>query len=471
MKKTGMWSSGLLVIFKVQIKNAKFIRHGLQSAEIMVYLRGIVNFMIPHILNISVHAENSSYISTGRVLTGKLNTGTQKNKPLSLLKKYIHFSDFISMKMNIQLSVILILIMAYLPIYSQNVLKSDDPLGDSYIINNLEMESAIAPDADTSESLNGEILYDDSFNDSIKTTGKNIKRKTPDLTPVKVLQKKDSRWHLAEYRVKKFDNIWKIAKKNGVRASDIISLNNLSSKGIIKENDILLVPSKTGVEYKIKAGDTLSSIADKYNTDVEKIAEHNDIDGKKIFAGRTIFIPGAIEKKEINTESDKKILPDRRRNIASERAGKTGFTERQKTGIASETVKKKDNKLYLAWPLRGPITSGFGYRKHPLSGEKSFHCGLDIGAEVGTPVRASGEGKVIFSGWKEAYGNLIVVQHKNNYITVYAHNSKLLVEVNENIKKGQKVALSGKTGATTGAHLHFEIRKGIVPLNPARILK
>jgi murein DD-endopeptidase MepM/ murein hydrolase activator NlpD len=78
---------------------------------------------------------------------------------------------------------------------------------------------------------------------------------------------------------------------------------------------------------------------------------------------------------------------------------------------------------------------------------------------------------IIFSGWKGAYGNLIVIQHKNNYITVYAHNSKLLVEENEPVKKGQKIALSGKTGATTGAHLHFEIRKGIVPLNPSRILK
>ena len=66
---------------------------------------------------------------------------------------------------------------------------------------------------------------------------------------------------------------------------------------------------------------------------------------------------------------------------------------------------------------------------------------------------------------------MIVISHKNNYITIYAHNSKNFVDVHEKVKKGQKIALSGKTGAVTGAHLHFEIRKGIVPLNPLRILK
>jgi murein DD-endopeptidase MepM/ murein hydrolase activator NlpD len=234
---------------------------------------------------------------------------------------------------------------------------------------------------------------------------------------------------------------------------------------------MLLIPSRTGVQYKIKRGDTLSSIAEKYDTDVEKIAEHNNIDGKKIFAGRSIFIPGAIEKREHLASHDQKNLTEKSRIIALKKSDRTASIEKNRTEIAAKINEDKNSKLHLSWPLRGPITSGFGYRKHPFSGEKTFHCGLDIGAEIGSTVRAAAEGKVIYSGWKGPYGNLIVVQHKNNYITVYAHNSKLLVEVDEQIKKGQKIALSGKTGATTGAHLHFEIRKGIVPLNPGRILK
>ena len=375
------------------------------------------------------------------------------------------------MKMNIRLVFILLIISASLPLYPETSDKTDDPIGNSYIVNHLEMESTSDPDSGNNDSLSGEIIFDDTFDETLSASDRKRRKANADPGAIKILQKKDSRWHLIEYRVKKNDNIWNIAKKNGIKPSDIISINNISSKGIIKEDDLLLLPSKTGVKYRIKKGDTLSSIAAKYNTDVEKIAEHNNIDGKRIIAGRTIFLPGAIEKKEQLPDFKFKKNNDKTQTIASKKSDKTVVNDKKKPEIASDINREKDNKLRLAWPLRGPITSGFGYRTHPFSNEKTFHYNLDIGAEIGTPVRASAEGVIIFSGWKGAYGNLIVIQHKNNYITVYAHNSKLIVEENEPVKKGQKIALSGKTGATTGAHLHFEIRKGIVPLNPSRILK
>ena len=223
---------------------------------------------------------------------------------------------------------------------------------------------------------------------------------------------------------------------------------------------MILIPARGGVKYKIRKGDTLNSIAKRYGTDIEKIAEHNNIDGSNIIAGRTIFLPGATGKQP---EPEKKVI------IAKKKSA-----ERYTTAANEKRRQEQDDnvkRLVLSWPLKGPITSGFGYRTHPFSGRKRFHCGLDIGAEIGTPVRAASDGVVIFSGWKGTYGNLIVIQHKNNYITVYAHNSKNLVSTDETIKKGEKIALSGMTGAVTEAHLHFEIRKGIVPLNPSRILK
>lgn len=121
--------------------------------------------------------------------------------------------------------------------------------------------------------------------------------------------------------------------------------------------------------------------------------------------------------------------------------------------------------------MRGKITSGFGTRRDPLSGKRRFHCGIDISANVGTPVRASAGGKVIFSGWKDGYGKVVILRHRGGYITVYAHNSKNNVRINDFVKRGTVIARSGMTGAVTGAHLHFEIRKYVTPLNPLRLLR
>ena len=361
------------------------------------------------------------------------------------------------MKAEYKTLIIFFLIVLTFPLSAENNKKSTDPIGNSYIINNLEMETANDPFKDTVEVSDGEIIFDNTFDDTLLTKPRR-KKNNGNINVLQKLQKKDKRWHLVEYKVKKNDSVWKIARRYGTEISVVLSLNNLSPNGLIRENDTLLIPSRSGVRYRIKRGDTLSEIADKFDTDVEKIADHNNIDGNTIIAGKSIFIPGAVEsKKSVPAgRADKKV--SEKKYYAS---GRTKY----------ETTEKSSKKLRLSWPLRGPITSGFGYRKHPFSGQKSFHCGLDIGAEIGTPVKAAGSGIVIFSGWKGAYGNLLVLQHSNNYITVYAHNSKHLVKSGEKVKKGQKIALSGKTGAVTGAHLHFEIRKGIVPLNPTRILK
>jgi len=332
-----------------------------------------------------------------------------------------------------------------------------DPIKDSYIINNLQMESDKDLTSSDQESSEGEIIFDDSFVD-----GSTQKKQSETIVKSKTLLKKmktaDKTLHFKEYKVKRNDNLWKIAKNKNISLKQLKEINNISGSELLKENDILLVPSNKGIFYTVKKGDTLTKISQKYNTEIDHIAEHNNIDGKKLIAGKKIFLPDAEEMI---------LKPEKLKNNIDKTAASA-----KEIAISETDIKKQvEKKLVLSWPLRGPITSGFGVRTHPFSGDKKFHCGLDIGAEEGTIIRSAGEGKVIFSGWKDAYGNMIVVSHKNNYISIYAHNNKNLVGVNETIKKGQKIALSGKTGAVTGAHLHFEIRKGIVPLNPLRILK
>jgi murein DD-endopeptidase MepM/ murein hydrolase activator NlpD len=118
------------------------------------------------------------------------------------------------------------------------------------------------------------------------------------------------------------------------------------------------------------------------------------------------------------------------------------------------------------WPAQGSLTSGFGWRWGRL------HKGIDIGAPIGTPVIAAAPGEVISAGWNSGgYGNLVEVKHSNGSITVYAHNSKLLVSNGQKVTQGQQIAEIGSTGYSTGPHLHFEIRpNGETAVNPIAYL-
>lgn len=355
----------------------------------------------------------------------------------------------------------LIVIMLIIPIVSVNVFAGDkkDPINNSFIIDNLQMETDTPPaisDTDT-----GEIIFDDTFDDSLNSKTVHKTNVSHDSI-IKKMLKSDKRLHLCEYRVKRNENLWIIAKHSGIKPDLLAQINNIKNPGHLKQGDKLLVPSTKGVFYTIRKGDTLTKIAKEYKTEPDTIAEHNHIDAKKIIAGRKIFLPG-VEAPEKKIPVKKNII-----NHTAENTEKIAVNEKDNGKDKDHSPK---SKLVLSWPLKGPVTSGFGVRTHPFSGSKKFHCGLDIGAEIGTPVKSAGEGIVIYCGWKEAYGNMIVISHKNDYITIYGHNSKILVDLNEKVRKGQKIALSGNTGAVTGAHLHFEIRKGIVPLNPLRILK
>ena len=119
--------------------------------------------------------------------------------------------------------------------------------------------------------------------------------------------------------------------------------------------------------------------------------------------------------------------------------------------------------LYL-WPVRGPITSDFGYRY--IFGENNFHRGIDIAASAGTAINAAADGTVIFAGVKGTYGNLVILSHSNGFLTYYAHCSKLLVNVGENVTQGQPIAAVGSTGRSTGPHCHFEVRYENKPIDP-----
>lgn len=121
-------------------------------------------------------------------------------------------------------------------------------------------------------------------------------------------------------------------------------------------------------------------------------------------------------------------------------------------------------------PVRGRISSIFGDRKHPHTQEIRHHAGVDIVATPGTPVKATADGRVVFSGNREGYGKVVVLEHGFGIQTVYAHNSKLTVPLGARVKKGHLIAHVGSTGHSTGPHLHYEVRRNGVPVDPKPFL-
>mgnify|MGYP001752876088 FL=1 len=112
----------------------------------------------------------------------------------------------------------------------------------------------------------------------------------------------------------------------------------------------------------------------------------------------------------------------------------------------------------VAWPVRGSISSYYGYRGSPGGYGSSYHEGVDIAGDYGMPISATAPGIVSYAGWVDGYGYLVEVKHANGFVTRYGHNSAILVKEGQNVDRGTVVALMGSTGNSTGPHCHYEVR-------------
>jgi murein DD-endopeptidase MepM/ murein hydrolase activator NlpD len=124
----------------------------------------------------------------------------------------------------------------------------------------------------------------------------------------------------------------------------------------------------------------------------------------------------------------------------------------------------------LARPVPGAISSGFGPRIHPIHGYSLMHNGIDMNGGSGQAIVSAASGTVIFASVKGGYGNTIMVDHGGGMVTLYAHQSKFAVSAGQSVKRGQTIGYVGSTGVSTGPHLHFEVRIGGNPVNPAKYL-
>ncbi|EQA73443.1 LysM peptidoglycan-binding domain-containing M23 family metallopeptidase [Leptospira noguchii] len=219
------------------------------------------------------------------------------------------------------------------------------------------------------------------------------------------------------YVVKKEDNFFKIMARTGMDIDTISSVNSLASPYDIYPGMELLIPNMRGIYDSDETENSFlirKKLSKKYKLAEKFISFDED---KKLW-----FIPG-------------KGLPKEERSFFY--------------GMA----------FYRPLGDEGIISSRFGKRKDPFTRKETFHGGLDMAAEEGTPVYASADGEVSFSNKKGGYGNLIILGHKLGYETLYGHLSSISVRPGEKVHKGQKIGEVGQTGRATGNHLHFEVRR------------
>jgi murein DD-endopeptidase MepM/ murein hydrolase activator NlpD len=244
---------------------------------------------------------------------------------------------------------------------------------------------------------------------------------------ISAYNKEDPELRFFFYKVKQGESISSIAKKLGVSSDTIVSLNSMGSAHNISVGNRILVPNMKGILYTVKSGDTCEKIAKTYKIKTEDIITANDLEGKTIQKGDVMFLPGA------------------------------SLTELEKAKIFGYLFIK---------PLNGRFTSPFGIRKDPFTGKPKFHAGIDIAAPYGTPIKAAKDGKVTYAGWKSGYGNVVIIEHQFGYTTLYGHMSKILVSVGQYVKGGQYIGKVGSTGKSTGPHCHFEVHKFGMPTDP-----
>lgn len=138
-----------------------------------------------------------------------------------------------------------------------------------------------------------------------------------------------------------------------------------------------------------------------------------------------------------------------------------------------ELLKSRQSKLDATptvWPVRGWVTSGFGYRVSPFTGANQLHEGLDIAASLGTSIRSPASGRVMAVDTSEGFGKTLLIDHGYGFVTMYGHNSEIYVKPGQRVKRGDVVAAVGNTGRTTGPHVHYELRMNGVPINPMKYI-
>jgi murein DD-endopeptidase MepM/ murein hydrolase activator NlpD len=235
------------------------------------------------------------------------------------------------------------------------------------------------------------------------------------------------------YNVLPGDNISTLAINLGLNQDTIISINKISNSRSLQANKVIKIPNQDGILHAVKKEDTLAALAERYKVDEQAIKTANELFSSELRSGTALFIPGAK--------------------------------------LDEMTLQEINGDLFI-WPVRGAITSPYGYRRNPFdSSRRQFHSGIDIRGSTGTPVRAAMSGRVSRVGYDAVFGNYVVINHHSGYRTLYAHMSVIRTRNGAYVGAGERIGDVGSTGWSTGPHLHFTVYKNGVTVNPRALMK
>ena len=243
---------------------------------------------------------------------------------------------------------------------------------------------------------------------------------------------------------------------NFLRRLEVVSnliKNNDETIREIKELQVELESKKETLTKQMDEINKNKIIVEEEKGRLDKLNKENKAKVKKL-----IKLQGELSSQIKLTEKEISELESRGQEINNE--------------IVSSSGGGSYNGSKMAWPVIGytTLSSKFGYRIHPISGEKKLHTGIDIPAPAGTPVVAANSGTVIISRYDNSYGNMVAIDHGGGIVSFYAHNIERLVKVGDKVSKGQKISTVGTTGYSTGNHLHFEVKKNGTFVDPMNYL-
>jgi murein DD-endopeptidase MepM/ murein hydrolase activator NlpD len=248
------------------------------------------------------------------------------------------------------------------------------------------------------------------------------------------------RGEIVAYTVQAGDSIAAIAARFGLQRETLIWSNEglEADPGMLYIGQVLVILPVDGVYYTVQEGETLVEIATKLKVEVKAITacEYNELveDGQNVAPGSKLVVPGGIKPFTAS------VVPFEPLPVAPEAPHSTGN---------------------FVWPVGGYITQGYW----------NLHRAIDIGGKQNDAVVAADAGTVVYAKWETSgYGNLVIVDHGNGYMSYYAHLYGFFVDVGDVVAQGQHLGVRGTTGRSTGPHLHFEIRKDGVHQNPLGLL-
>lgn len=267
-------------------------------------------------------------------------------------------------------------------------------------------------------------------------------------------------FYLEDYVPLPGDTLAAVALRLGCELPLLKALNPKLQAGHLPERESIQIYRGDVLRVEVQKGDTLWQISQDHKVTLREVVWLNHLEHLSLRPGQVVFLPKGGLSESV-----------RRRASLDLRTSELLAKARKKTPKDTQKMAGTAVGATVFRPIRGRVSSGFGWRSHPLLKKSRFHKGVDIAAPKGTPIQSLYGGKVIFAGRAGAGGKSIILRHPNGLETVYAHCDKLLVEKGQKIEQGATIGKVGKTGLATAPHLHFAMRRGRSSIDPLPFLR